>query len=115
MNKWLRLLIPAIALPLNAASIKLAWTPSVSSTTADPGTVNVYRRTSTCPASFSSVTWIKLATGVPAGGPYIDSQANLYYPHCYYVTAVINGKESPPSNLIFVLAAPANLQGLWQK
>jgi hypothetical protein len=45
---------------LNAASIRLTWTPSSNSTTADPGTVNVYRRTATCPSQqvrLAGCTW----------------------------------------------------------
>lgn len=102
-------------LPAQAASIRLTWNASSSSTTADPGTVNVYRRTATCPSSTSAVSWLHLATNVPAYGPYIDSAASTHYPHCYYVTAIVDGKESPPSNMIFIPAAPVTLTGTWQK
>ena len=100
---------------LNAASIKLAWTPSSSSKMSDAGTVNVYRVTAPCPQIVRSVKWLHLATGVPADGPYIDNAANPLYPHCYYVTAVIDGKESAPSNLTFIPAAPSLASGVWQK
>jgi hypothetical protein len=56
-----------------------------------------------------------LATNVPADGPYIDSAASTLYPHCYYITAVINGKESMPSNMVFIPAAPSFASGEWQK
>jgi hypothetical protein len=110
----LSLFMILFAASLHAATIKLTWNPSTSSTSQDPGTVNVYRVTRTCPSSTTSVTWLKLATGLSADGPYIDHAANTLYPHCYYVTAVINGIESAPSNMIFVPVAPANLQGAWQ-
>jgi len=108
------LLILSAASPLQAASIKLTWGLSVSATGLNPGTVNVYRITARCPATTSVAKWLKLAVNVPAWGPYIDRAASTHYPHCYYVTAVIDGVESPPSNMIFVPAAPVSLQGVWQ-
>ncbi len=115
MNRTACICCLLYASALNAASIRLNWTPSSSSTVTDPGTINVYRRTAPCPSSTSSVKWLHLATDVPADGPYIDSAASTLYPHCYYVTTVINGKESPPSNMVFVPAAPSSVSGTWQK
>jgi len=100
---------------LHAATIKLTWTASTNSTPTDPGTVNVYRVTAQCPASTYNVQWHQLATGVPADGPYVDNAANTLYPHCYYITSVIDGIESAPSNMVFVPVAPTNIQGGWQK
>jgi hypothetical protein len=108
------LLVILFAASLHAATIKLTWNGSTSSTPQGFGTVNVYRVTNTCPSSTTSVTWLKLATGVSANGPYIDHAANTLYPHCYYVTVVINGIESAPSNMIFVPVAPTALHGAWQ-
>jgi hypothetical protein len=108
------LLVLLFAASLHAATIKLAWTPSANSTLQNPGTVNVYRVTRTCPSSTTSVTWLKLATGVSPDGPYIDGAANTLYPHCYYITAVINGVESAPSSMVFVPVAPTTLTGAWQ-
>ena len=110
----LSLLVILFAASLHAATIKLTWNRSTSSTAQDSGTVNIYRVTGTCPSSTTSVTWLKLAIGVPADGPYIDHAANTLYPHCYYITTVINGIESAPSNMMFVPVAPTNLQGAWQ-
>lgn len=87
---------------LHAASIKLNWSESADAKAQDPGTVNIYRRTAACPQSVSGAKWLKLATDVPAGGPYVDNAANLHYPHCYYITATIDGVESAPSNMTFM-------------
>jgi len=113
-RKLLSVVLLLSASALHAASIKLTWSESNNPAAQDPGTVNVYRRTANCPSSVKSVTWLKLATGVSASGPYVDNAANTLYPHCYYVTSVINGVESVPSNMTFVPAPPTAAAGAWQ-
>ena len=108
------LLVILCATSLHAATVQLTWNPSSSSTPQDPGSINVYRVTRACPATANSISWLKLATGVPADGPYVDRAANMLYPHCYYITVVIEGIERAPSNMIFVPVAPTNVQGAWQ-
>lgn len=108
------LLLSTSMLSAHAATIKLTWNEANGTTPQDPGTVTVYRRTDNCPTTVNSVTWLKLATGVSASGPYVDNAANPNYPHCYYVTSTVNGVESEPSNMTFVSAAPTTVAGAWQ-
>jgi hypothetical protein len=76
-------------------SVNLTWTASTDT----GGTVNVYKAAAACPASgITGVTWTKLATAQPAGGPYTDSTVTAGQTVCYYVTAVVSGAESGPSN-----------------
>lgn len=82
-------------------SVTLTWTASVDT----GGTVNVYRATSAC-AGGGTPSFVKLQSGVVAAGPYVDSTvgAGLF---CYYVTALVNGVESLPSNTAGVTIVPA--------
>ena|ERR1700761_1963868 len=82
-------------------SISLAWTAS-----ADGGTVNVYRASGSCSATFS-----QLATGVAAGGPYADSTVTAGQ-WSYQVTAVVGGAESAPSNCVTLTVLPQSPQAL---
>src|SRR5271170_2711188 len=87
-------------------SATLTWTASTDT----GGTVNVYRALTACTGTPS---FVKLQSGVAAAGPYVDSTlgAGLF---CYYVTAVVGGVESLPSNqvgLTIVPAAPTSLGG----
>lgn len=112
-----------VGLCIGAASaashqVKLTWTASIDSTSANPGTTNVYRATAACPASgIVGVTFAKIASGQPAGGPYTDTSVTSGATYCYYVTAVIGGAESSPSNTfqgVIPLAAPTGLAGVVQ-
>lgn len=98
--------------------VTLTWTASADSTASNPGTANVYRATAACPASGTSgATFVKLASGQPAGGPYTDTSVVSGDTYCYYVTAVIGGAESSPSNTfqgVIPLAAPTGLAGVVQ-
>ena len=71
-------------------SVTLTWTASTDT----GGTVNVYKATSGCTGTPS---FTLLASGVVSAGPYIDSTVGVGQ-FCYYVTAVVNGAESLPSN-----------------
>ena len=87
------------------AGVNLAWTAS-----ATPGsTVNVYR----C-AGVSCTAFSKLTTGVAAAGPYVDTTATAGA-YSYYVTAVVSGVESVPSNTATVTIAPLPPTGLTAK
>jgi hypothetical protein len=83
---------------LAQSSVSLSWTPSVTPNT----TVNVYRASSSCSNSF-----IRLASDVPAAGPYIAQNLLVGGTYAFQVTAVLNGVESPPSNCV-VLTIPPN-------
>lgn len=113
MKKFIIAAIAVLALPIHAApkaalgaqagtsGAVLTWTASTT-----PGsTVNVYR------CSGTGCTPAKLASGVTAGGPYTDSTvtAGSYF---YYVTAVVNGAESAPSNTATVSISPQPPTGL---
>jgi len=94
--------IGLIAGPVFAAgpSVTLSWTASVTSTTATPGTSNVYRETGTCPTTqpTSTVGFSQIATNITPSGPYTDTTVSTGTTYCYVVTAVIGGLESNPSN-----------------
>lgn len=146
MNKCLLLLLLGIALPAFAAprppalrpdlaphspvataqissvhSTSLWWSASPDATAANPGSVNVYRATQACPASGTSgVTFAKVASGEPGSNTkataYVDTAVSSGQTYCYYVTAVIGGAESAPSNTFsgtIPVAAPS-LSGVVQ-
>lgn len=78
---------------------QLTWTVSADSTVANPGTVNVYRVTGTCPAiGIGTANYTALTTSAAPAGPYTDSTIAVGTVYCYYVTATIGGVESAPSN-----------------
>lgn len=82
-------------------SVVLSWTASTDT----GGSVNVYRATVTCTTQpNSSFTVIK--SGVAAAGPYTDATVAIGVVS-YYITAVVNGIESTPSNCITVTVRPA--------
>lgn len=81
-----------------AHSVALTWNASVDT----GGTVNVYRAPGSCTGTFTQIK-----TGVAAAGPYSDTGLGVGN-FCYYVTAVLNGAESFPSNKILVPILPAS-------
>jgi hypothetical protein len=95
--------------PLGAQShsVSLKWTASV-----DAGaSYNIYRLTGTCPVSgtggFSKIS------ATPVSGTTFNDAAQSAGTYCYYVTAVLNGAESLPSNLaaaVILPGAPTSLQ-----
>lgn len=82
--------------------VSLSWTAS----TTVGSTVNVYR----C-AGASCTTFTKLTTGIVAAGPYSDTSVTAGA-YSYYVTAVVNGVESAPSNTATVSVSPQPPTGL---
>lgn len=81
--------------PPSGDSVTLRWTASRSANT----TVNIYRKTGTCPPSASSTSgFIKVASNYPAAGPFTDQNVTPGTTYCYLVTAVAAGAESLPSN-----------------
>jgi len=83
------------------AKVALSWSASPSSTTATPGTTNVYRASGNCPTVAPTTTagFSLIATSIAPTGPYTDTvqlTANAQT-MCYFVTAVIGGLESVPS------------------
>jgi hypothetical protein len=86
---------PPTQLGVLVNTANLYWTPTQS-----PGTVtyNVYRSLWIVgqPDSFTQVS-----NGL-SGTTFSDAGARSYYPYHYFVTAVIGGVESGPSNTILV-------------
>jgi len=112
MKKYL-LSLALLALPLVAhaavlgaaatdTTAVLTWTASATA----GSTVNVYR----C-AGASCTSFAKITTGVAAGGPYTDTSVTAGS-YTYYVTAVVNGAESVPSNTATVTISPLPPTGL---
>lgn len=88
----------ALAASAQSPSIVLSWTPSVSSTTTTPGTVNVYRETGACIVAPTTTAGFSLiATGIAPAGPFPDATVKYSTTYCWVVTAVIGGVESAPS------------------
>lgn len=90
-------------------SVILSWTSSTDSTSTNPGTVNVYRFTGSCPATPTTTGFTQIATNQAAAGSFTDSVVNLGTTYCYFVTAVIGGLESNPS-ITFQGSIPAQPQ-----
>jgi hypothetical protein len=85
----------SISYAANAHQATVTWTASPDSTVDDPGTVSVWRFDGRC----SAVTGItRIASGLAAGGSYVDYSVQAKHYYCYVVTAVIDGFESEPSN-----------------
>lgn len=98
MKRYLSfLLFTASAFAQASHSVQLSWTPSTDT----GGTVNIYRAAGSCNATFA-----KIKAGVAAAGPYTDTVSVGAY--CYYVTAVVSGAESSPSNQVTSSATPAS-------
>ncbi len=85
---------------LSIHSVTLSWDHPVDSTPANPGFVRVYRCLGSQPVGCTL-----LADNVPPDGPYVDNTITIasYY---YYVTIVINGIESAPSNKPHAVITP---------
>lgn len=117
MKRIAALLLIFASIPAMAAShsVALTWTASTDSTTATPGTVNVYRATGACPTSgIGTLSYTALATGQAPAGTYTDSTVTVGT-YCYYVTATIGGVASGPSSTFLAgigPAAPATLTGV---
>jgi hypothetical protein len=91
-------------------SVALSWTASTDAATNPTLTYNVYRATaSSC--TVTPLTWTKINTSAVTTLTYSDSNVQIAS-YCYTVTAVLNGAESPQSNLapaVIPLAAPTGL------
>lgn len=93
------------ALAQSSHSVSLSWTPSTDT----GGTVNVYRAPAACTAN--PTTFTPLANGIVAAGPYADTTVAVGA-YCYYVTSVVNGAESLPSNKVTATVLPQSPTGL---
>lgn len=107
----------AAAAQTGTHTVAVTWTASPDSTTATPGTVNVWRATGACTPPLAS--FVKVATAQPAVGTFNDvNLASGQY--CYFVTAVIPGfSESAGSSpagigVVDSPAAPPSLPTLSQ-
>ena len=92
------LLLASSAFAQTSHTATLTYTKSSDSTTANPGTVSVYRAVGVCPASgLGTLTFTMLTSTASPGGTYTD---NLPGPgtYCYYLTATISSATSGPSN-----------------
>lgn len=84
---------------------QLTFTASIDSTTASPGTTNVYRLSGGCTTSTPTSTagFTLLSSGNPpsatSSSPVVDTSVSAGQTWGYVVTAVI-GQESAPSNCI---------------
>lgn len=91
----MRRLIASVALFLFAVTAS-AHTVSLSYVNSpDTPNTNVYRLTGSCPAGTTG--FIKLTSSPVVTSNYIDSTV-VAGNYCYFVTAVLNGVESAPSN-----------------
>lgn len=101
MKYIIALLALALSLPALAAShtATLNYTASPDSTTASPGTVDVYRATGACPSSgLGTLTFTKVdTTPQPPAGSYVDTLPGTGT-YCYYLIFNQNGASSAPSN-----------------
>ena len=92
-------------------SVNMTWTASVDSTTANPGTVGVWRMSGACPASITTGSFTALTNAAPAGGPYTDTTVTAGT-WCYFVTADFGATISGPSNTVQAVILPLAPSGL---
>lgn len=84
-------------------SATLNWTLSTDS----GSTYNAYRISGACPSSATTGQGTKLTSTPLASGTTTFTDAGLAVgSYCYYVTAVLNGAESVPSNLAPAVVLP---------
>lgn len=105
----LMLAIPVYAAPSASAGLAAAATESGSvtftwSNVNTTGTVTLYKASAAC--STNPTTFTPIQTGIASAGPYEDNStvngtAGVSN-YCYYVTAVVNGAESIPSNKVSI-------------
>lgn len=89
-------------------SVSLAWDAPVDSQNGKVGTVNVYKCVGPCTATS---TFTLLAGNVTPLGPYVDNTVGIGT-DCYYVTLVVAGAESLPSNKVQATIIPAAVTNL---
>ena len=84
-----------------AHAVSLKWNASADAAS----NYNVYRLSGACPTS-GTTGFTKITATAVSGTAYSDSgvAAGTY---CYYVTSVLNGAESMPSNLALAVILPA--------
>lgn len=92
------LFLPARA---QSHSVSLEWTASTDSGVS----YNVYRFSGACPAS-GTAGFSKITTATVIATAYTDTTV-APGSYCYYATAVLNGAESLPSNLVSAVILPA--------
>jgi hypothetical protein len=81
-------------------SVSLMWTASV-----DTGaSYNIYRLSGVCPVS-GTAGFTKISA-TPVSGTTFSDAALSAGAYCYYVTAVLSGAESLPSNLAAAVILP---------
>jgi len=94
-----------IAIPAFAHTASVSWVNSP-----DTANTNVYRLVGTCPTSLTGFT--KLTTTPVTTASYTDSTVTVGTTYAYYVTAILNGTESVPSNCISATVPVAPPTGL---
>ncbi len=82
-------------------AVSLKWNASVDVAS----NYNVYRLSGACPAS-GTTGFTKITATAVTGTAYSDT-AVAAGTYCYYVTSVLNGAESVPSNLAVAVILPA--------
>lgn len=116
-NRWAKIwvigMFLAVGLCLLAApmaaypqshGVTLSCTPSTSSTSAVPGTTNVFRlpltKGQSCPSGASSAPgWTSVNGSAPPNCAWTDSAVTAATTYAYYVEAVIAAAPSQPSNI----------------
>ena len=106
----LALLLGSLGVAQTTTPVQLAWTaPAFTLTVGGSSsaiTYNAYKLPGQCPASVSKPYPTPLASGLTATA-YSDTTAPAV--SCYFVTAVVGGSESGPSNLYQYVPPPTGL------
>ncbi len=95
----------------SASGNTVTWTASPDSTTANPGTVAIFRAPGNCPATGLPASPVTLTTTAAASGSYTDSTATSGS-YCYYAEAEIGGMAGKPSATASVTVNPFPPSGL---
>jgi fibronectin type 3 domain-containing protein len=86
-------------------SVALNWTASSDAAANPTLAYNVYRLVGACPSG-SPTGFTKVASSVTTVS-YTDTAVSVGNTYCYYVTSVLNGLESVPSNAVAAVILPA--------
>ncbi len=101
------LLLATSAAPQTGSShsVALNWTASSDAAGNPTLAYNVYRLVGACPSG-APTGFTKVASSVTTVS-YTDTAVSVGNTYCYYVTSVLNGLESVPSNAVAAVILPA--------
>ena len=103
------IMLVCVSFAQSSHSATLTWTLSTDSGSG----YNAYRLAGACPSSATTGQGTKLTSTPLAAGTVTFTDANLAVgTYCYYVTAVLNGAESVPSNLAPAVVLPQSPSAL---